>query len=75
MANIICNIHINGIPTTKYQCFVLCLKRYIPAKVPMLPPSRLTRNKVFSGILYLCFMAFLLSINITNTPAIFMIIR
>ncbi len=66
---------IAGIPTTKYQCLVLCLNAYIPARVPILPPTALTMNRVFSGILQAPFLAFDLSAHITAKPAIFIITR
>ena len=70
-----CNINIAGIPTTKYQCFVLCLNRYIPAHVPKLPPKKLIRNSLFSGILHVCRFAFALSTPIATKPMVFMSIR
>ena len=62
---------IKGIPTTKYQCFVLWRNKYIPAHVPILPPSRLTMNNVRSGIRKRCLIARLLSEYITYNPTMF----
>ena len=65
----------NGIPTTKYQCLVLCRNRYIPAQVPMLPPSRLQPKSIFSGTRHICFIARLLSVHIRYTPNRFIIAK
>lgn len=35
--NSIINIH--GTPNVNFKCFVLCLKTYIPAKIPIEPPQ------------------------------------
>ncbi len=71
----ICMISMAGIPVTKYQCFVLCLNRYIPAHVPILPPNKLTRKSIFSGILHAWCFALDLSMPITAIPMIFIIRR
>lgn len=64
-------MQISGIPITKYQCFVLCLNTYIPIHVPILPPSRLHKNNVFSEIRHAFRFAFALSAPIIRKPAIF----
>lgn len=61
-----------GIPTTKYQCFVLWRKVYMPAIEPMLPPKSANKNKVFSGMRQRCFLAFCLSIPMEANPQILM---
>ena len=57
---------------TKLSFCVLCLNVYIPAIVPIPPPSAVTRNNVFSEILHVPFLAFLLSNHIMKKPNIFM---
>ena len=59
---------ISGIPTTKYQCLVLCLKIYIPAIDPNDPPITATRNSVASGILHFLRFALDLSTPIRINP-------
>ena len=54
-------IRMAGIPYRKYQCFVLCLKRCIPAMEPMLPPIRASTKRVDSGMRHERFRAFDLS--------------
>lgn len=70
-----CNTRIKGIPITKYQCFVLCRKAYIPVQVPMLPPRILHINRLFSGIRHWFLIAFFLSAPINRKPTMLMIIR
>ena len=43
------------------QCFVLCLKIFIPSNAPIPPSKRAERSRVFSEIRYLFFLACLLS--------------
>ena len=43
--------NIIGTPNTNLLCLVLCLKVYIPIKEPNDPPSKQTKNKLFSEIL------------------------
>lgn len=59
---------IKGMKTTKYQCFVLCLKTYIPRVVPNAPPIKATKNKLASLILHAPRLARDLSIPIKENP-------
>ena len=61
-------MNIVGKPSVNFIFFVLCLNRYIPAIVPMDPPSSATNSNVFSGILHFPYIAFRLSMYITNNP-------
>ena len=66
---------IKGIPTRKYQCLVLCLKRNIPIIDPMLPPTMATENRVASGMRKAFFLALRLSIPIKANPRTFVITK
>lgn len=68
-------MRISGMKTTKYQCFVLCLKTYIPSHVPRLPPMMLAKNRAFSETLQTCFFALCLSIPMSKNPITFIIAR
>lgn len=67
----ICTARISGIPTTKYQCLVLCRNAYIPAQLPALPPKILQTNSVLSEIRQAFLFARDLSIPISANPRIF----
>lgn len=67
--------NIKGIPNLNLGFLVLCLKICIPVNIPILPPIKLRDTNVFSEILYLCFIALFLSINIIIKDKKFIIIR
>ena len=66
-----CRTRIRGIPTVKYQCLVLWRKTYMPAQVPILPPTMAAKNRVFSEIRHFLCFAFHLSSPIRKNPARF----
>lgn len=72
---IISIIKISGKPITNLVFLVLCLNVYIPAIPPMPPPSITRINSVFSGILRLFFLAFLLSSHIAANVITLIIIK
>ena len=59
---------INGIPTIKEICFVLCLNKNKPIKTPKLPPITEIIKKVLSQILHCFFTALFLSMATRIRP-------
>lgn len=66
-----CKIIIIGMPIIKRLCFVLCRQVCIAKNIPSEPPMIENKNKVFSLILRLCFIAKILSAKQTIAAIIF----
>jgi len=62
-----------GIPYTKYQCLVLCLKSIKPEYIPGHPPIKANQKNTLSGIRQSDLFALYLSIPTTIKAARFII--
>ena len=58
-----------------FKCRVLCRTRYIPAKIPILPPRAAVPSSVASGMRQAPRLAFLLSASISRKPTALIMIR